>query len=253
MQAGMTAKIAAADVDPVALQDTPVMQRRPSRRTLIFLLVGLLAYLLGLIITIPASVIFDENDRFKVGGTIWNGEAVMASTLRLEWSIAPLSTLANLGYTAQWRASGGGTDLAGDMIQHGDVLTLENVAGQIDGTLLAALAPDLPFTCDFTADLRLDRARLGGADQEVEARLASGPVSCAPQGMGALPVRFPALSGEATPSAQRTRGSVMTAQDKVSLMELRLSREGKLSVWPTGAAIRMAPFLAGKRYDTTID
>ena len=253
MQAGLVARILAADADPDALQVTPVAPRRPRRKALIFLVGGLITYLLGLLLTIPAGVVIHEHERLKVGGTIWNGEGVLASTLRIDWSVAPLASLANLGYTAEWHMTGGSTDLAGDVIRRGGAFTLANVSGQIDGTLLAALAPNMPFACTFTGDLRLERARLGGEDQEVAGRVETGPVNCAAVGLAALPARWPGLSGEFVPVGELTSGFLASGPDGAKMMELRLTRDGKLSVWPTAAAVQTAPFLAGKRFDTRID
>ncbi|MGB7409019.1 MAG: hypothetical protein WA908_10980, partial [Pontixanthobacter sp.] len=90
MPAGMTANIAAADVDPMARQDTPVQSRDISRRTVVFIVTGVVAYLIGMIALIPAAAIIDENDRLDVGGTIWDGAAVVGSTTRFDWDFSPL-------------------------------------------------------------------------------------------------------------------------------------------------------------------
>lgn len=218
-----------------------------------FLVVGVIAYLVGLLITIPAGTLIEEDERLQVGGTIWNGEAVLASTLRMDWSVAPLTSLANLGYTAEWHITGGGTDLAGDAIRRSEVLTLENVSGQIDGSMVSALAPNLPFACDFIGNLRLERATFGSDNHEIGGRVETGPVTCAARNLPGLPARFPALRGEFTPVGDQTTGSLAGGPRGARMLEFRLSREGALSVWPTAAAVGTAPFLAGKRFDTIID
>ncbi len=252
MQPGMTAKIAAADVDPFALQQPPVVRRSRRRRTILFSVLGIVTYLIGLIALIPARALLTEGDNLKVGGTIWNGEAVLASTERIEWTFAPLASLTRMGFSADWRMSGGGTDLAGAATQRGDVMLLENVSGQADGALLTAFAANLPLACNFVSDVKIRRLQLGGSAQEAAGTIRTSSARCSARGVAAPPIELPAMRAEFTPGANGTRGSLVTASGRVSLIELRLSQGGALSIWPTAAAIQRAPVLAGKRYDTTV-
>ncbi len=253
MQAGLTAKIAAANVDPVAQQKPPVVARRIARRTLVFILIGILAYVIGLIATIPAATMIDESDRVQVGGTIWRGEAVLASTIRFEWVFSPLTTLSKMAFSAEWRVSGGGTDLAGTATKRGNQLQFVDVAGQADGSLLDAAFPDLPLSCRFTADVRVDQAYLGGEGQRVQGTLRTGPMACSAKQLAALPVELPAMTGALGPGGNGTAGALISSADQAHILELRLSPQGMLSVWPTQFAVQRVPFLAGKRYDTQIE
>lgn len=254
MQAGLTAKIAAADVDPVAQQVPPVVAHRVRRRTIIFVVIGILAYFLGLIAMIPAAALIDESDRVQVGGTIWNGEAVLASSIRVEWVLAPLASLGNGAFSADWHLSGGGNDLAGEASRRGDQWRVANVAGQIDGSLLDAAFPHLPLSCRFTGDVRIDRARLGGGDgQQVLGSLRTGPANCYARQATALPVELPEMIANIGPIANGSGGALMTATGRAHLIEMRLSPQGMLSIWPTQFAVERVPFLAGQRYDTKVD
>lgn len=249
----MTARIAAADVDPIAQQKPPIVPHRFRRRTVIFTLVGALAYLIGLIATIPASTLIEENDRLQVGGTIWNGEAVLASSIRVEWSAAPLTSLIKLAYSAQWRMSGEGNDVAGMVTKKGDQFQFENISGQISGSLINAAFPNLPLSCQFTADARIPSLNVGGEGQEGIGTVRTGPMRCSAAALAALPVELPEMTGAFGPTAAGTGGALKTVNGQVHFIEMRLSREGMFSVWPTQAAVGMAPFLAGQRYDTKID
>lgn len=253
MQAGLTAKIAAADVDPVAQQNPPVVAHRIERRTLVFILIGILAYFVGLIATIPAATIIDESERLQVGGTIWSGEAVFASTIRIEWAFSPLSSLSKMAFSAEWRLSGGGTDLAGSATRRGDQLQFANVVGQIDGSLFDAAFPNLPLSCRFTADVRFDHAFLSGEGQRAQGSLRTGPMACSARELAALPVELPAMTGEVGPAGNGTAGALISSADRAHILELRLSPKGMLSVWPTQMAVERVPFLAGKRYDSKIE
>lgn len=253
MQAGLAAKIAAADVDPGARQIPPVVARRIPRRTLIFVLTGTLAYFAGLLATIPAAAIVEENDRLQVGGTIWRGEAVLATTIRAQWWFSPLTSLANLAFSADWRLTGGGTDLAGSAAQQGAQLQLSAVSGQIDGSLLDAAFPELPLSCRFTGDLRIDRAYLGGQGQLVNGSMRTGPMTCSARQAAGLAAELPEMTGQVGPAGTGSGGALVSIDDAAHIIELRLTPDGMLSVWPTRMAIQRVPFLAGKRFDKKID
>lgn len=253
MQAGMAARIAAADADPLALQQPRVVLRRLRGRALVFLLLGVAAYLIGLIALIPAKVVLTEADNLKVGGTIWNGEAVLASTVKIDWQFAPVRTLTELAFSADFHMAGGGTDLAGSVTQVGDALRLTGVSGQVDGTLLAGLAPNLPVTCRFVAQTQISRVVLGGSSQSAEAMLRVSPAACQGKAAGGAPFDLPATRFEASPDARGSRGALVTVTGRQRLLEARLSRDGNLSIWPTADLVRLAPVLGGIRYDTRIE
>lgn len=253
MQSGMAAQIAAADVDPFALQQSPVARRRLRDRSSVFASVAVLAYLAGLIAQIPAHMLIDETDTLKVGGTIWNGEAVRGSTIRLSWQFAPLRSLTSLALSADFQITGGGTDLAGKAMRRSGGLVLTDMSGQIDGTLLDVMAPDLPLSCRFVAQAKVDWLALGGQGQGAAARMQMSPASCTARGGNALPVTLPASRFEVRPVGGTSVGALSTLAGREHLIELRLSPEGNLSVWPTAALVRTAPILAGVRYDTRLD
>ena len=206
---------------------------------------------------IPAAAMVDENDRLKVGGTIWDGAAVIGSTIRFDWDFAPISTIGNFAFAADWHVTGGeldgGNDLTGLMVQAGDQLRFEDVAGRADGNLLGVLFPNLPLACRFSADVALDYVRIGGEGQGGSGSLTTGPASCHAKDLAAFPVDLPSMEGSMTPAQGTTTGALMNAEDRRHLVELRWSEDGALSIWPTQAATTLAPVLAGQRYDTQIE
>jgi len=231
----------------------PITLRRPRGRTLVFLLVGLIAYLIALIALTPAKVVLRESDNLAVGGTIWNGEAVLASTIKVDWQFAPVRTLTELAFSADFHMTGGGTDLAGNVTQPGETMKLTDVSGQVDGTLLDALAPNLPVTCRFVAQAEITRIVLGGSNQSADAALRVSPAECQAKAAGLAAFEVPAARFEARPDARGSRGALATIAGRERLLEARLSRGGDLSIWPTVGLVRLAPILAGVRYDTRVE
>ena len=252
MQSGMTAQIAAADVDPMALQEPPVVKRRLRRPTVLFITLGLVAYSLALVAQIPARSVVHENDRMLVGGTIWHGEAVLASALRIEWHWSPLATLTNLRFTADWRMTGGGTDLIGSAALASKGFALSGISGQADELTLDTLAPNLPLSCRFVAAVAIKYLVVGGSDQMADGTIRTSNASCTARGIASPPLELAAMSGAITTGPQFSSGTLATAVSHQAMFEMRLTRAGSLSFWPTTNAVRMIPPLAEWRYDTII-
>ncbi len=162
----MAAHIAAADVDSDARQNSPVVPHRSQHLPTILAVVAAISYLVGLIAMLPASVFVEENERLQVGGTIWSGESVLDGAIRVEWSFSPLTTLAQFAWSADWHITGAANDLTGRVTQAGEQLQLANISGQTDGVLIDTMFPNLPLSCDFTADLAVESLFLGGEGQK---------------------------------------------------------------------------------------
>jgi hypothetical protein len=182
--------------------------------------------------------------RTGVAGTVWNGEVGVAGGSRFEWRMAPLRSLTSLGFAADWKATGPDTDLGGRLLAHlGGRMVLDKVSGSADATLLQALQPNLPFTCDLAMQVEMDRIAVGGGTQMLSGLATSDPGSCRPKGAGAASA-LPALILTAEHVGNRTliRIAPMTQRRKV-LVTAELAEDGTLDfgVTPDGAA--MMPFL----------
>lgn len=253
MPAPEEAGTAAAGDGRIASWRSPLVRLRQSRRASIFVLVGVVAYLAWLIVLIPARTVIAESDDLRVGGTIWKGDAVYASMLRIEWSWSPVSSLANLAYTADWRISGDGTDLTGRVSKTGGVYRFSQVRGQADGSLLDLLARPLPMQCRLVADVALDEVVLGGEGQMARGRIHTSPASCVARGMAARVLNLPAMRAEFIPGRRESRGVLATSNGREPVLVVQLPRTGPLAARPTPHAIYLAPPLAGWRYVRSFD
>ncbi|WP_294062224.1 hypothetical protein [Sphingomonas sp.] len=215
------------------------------RRIIVFALLGIVAYALAMIVTMPASVVVKNRPwRTGVAGTVWNGEVGVAGGSKFEWHMAPLRSLTSLAFAADWKATGPDTDLGGRLLVHlGGRTVLDKVSGSADATLLQALQPNLPFTCDLTMQIEMERIAVGGAPQMLSGTATSDPGSCRPKGAGAASA-LPALILTAEHIGNRTqiRIAPMTQRRK-TLVSAELAEDGTLEfgVTPEGAA--MMPFL----------
>lgn len=215
------------------------------RRIILFAALGIAAYALAMLVTMPASVVLKNRPwRTGVAGTVWNGEVGVAGGARLAWHMAPLRSLTSLGYAADWTASGPSTDLAGRLLAHpGGRVVLDHVSGSADGTLLQALQPTLPFTCDLVMQVEMQRIAIGGGGRMLSGTATSDPGSCRPKGAGAA-TAVPALFLSAEHVGNRTTIRIAPAtQRRRTLLTAILSEDGALdlSLTPDGAAV--LPFL----------
>ena len=215
------------------------------RRITVFAALGIVAYALAMLVTMPASVAVKNRPwRTGVAGTVWNGEVGVAGGSKFEWRMAPLRSLTSLGFAADWKATGPDTDLGGRLLAHpGGRTVLDKVSGSADASLLQALQPDLPFTCDLTMQVEMERIAVGGGAQMLSGTATSDPGSCRPKGGGA-PAPVPALILTAEHVGNRTliRIAPMTQRRRV-LVTAELAEDGTIDfgVTPDGAA--MLPFL----------
>lgn len=198
-----------------------------------------------MLVTMPASVVLKNRSwRTGVAGTVWNGEVGIAGGSKVEWHMAPLRSLTSLAYAADWKASGPNTDLGGQVLAHlGGRMVLDHVSGSADGTLLQAIQPNLPFTCDLTMQVEMERVAVGGGSQMMNGKTTSDPGSCRPKGAGAASA-LPALVMTADHVGTRTTIRIAPmAQQRRTLVNMILGEDGTvdLSVTPEGAT--MMPFL----------
>jgi hypothetical protein len=215
------------------------------RRIILFAVLGIVSYALAMLVTIPASVLVKNKPwRTGVAGTIWNGEVGVAGGSKFEWHMAPLRSLTSLAFAADWKATGPNTDLGGRMLVHpGGRTVLDKVSGAADASLLQAIQPNLPFTCDLTMQVQMERIAVGGGSQMLDGNAASDPGSCRPKGAGAASA-LPALILTAEHIGNRTmiRLAPMAQRRKI-LFTAELSEDGTVDLGMTPEGAAMMPFV----------
>ncbi|URW74579.1 type II secretion system protein N [Sphingomonas donggukensis] len=197
-----------------------------------------------MIATIPASAVVDDGAwRTGVGGTIWNGEVGLAGGSRLEWEWAPLRSLVNLAFAVDWRATGSDTNLGGRALVGPSSTTVDAMSGSADSTLLQAIQPDLPFTCDMRMQMDFPRAKLGGSGQMAQGTLTSDLGSCTPKRGGAPTSVAPLiLTAEHVGDISRLRLAPAT-QRRRTLMTITLSESGTVDIGMTPEGAAALPFV----------
>lgn len=234
---------------------SPAHARR--RRVVVFASIGVAAYLAALIATVPASLVALRTPGMAIGGTIWNGEAALVGGNRVDWSWAPLRSLAQLGFALDWRARGPATDLAGRALLKPGRVILQETTGSADGSLLDAIAPDLPFTCAMMMQVDLSRVAIGGEGQGFSGEIRSKPGACRTKGAGGLATPVPALIMIADRADQRSTVASIAPLDQPRhrLVKITLGNDGRLVVGITPAGAAKLPFISprgGMRIETEL-
>jgi hypothetical protein len=217
------------------------------RRLIAFVGLGIAAYLLALVATLPAGVVFKNRPwRTGVAGTVWNGEVGMAGGIAVSWRWAPLRSLTSLGFAADWKATGPDTDLGGRALAGFGGARLDNVSGTGNAALLQAIQPNLPFTCEFTEQIEMERMIVGGSGQMLQGKVVSDPGTCRPKDAGAA-TTLPSMTLVAEKIGAETRIRVHpTAQQRKVLLNAILQENGTLEVSVTPEGAEMLPFLGAR-------
>jgi hypothetical protein len=213
------------------------------RRPGALLAVGILAYVAGLVVTLPARLIVQHGEGTNiadVAGSLWAGEAALTSGEVVAWRWAPLRSLAGLGYAADVRLTSDRTALSGTALLRPGSVTLANVAGTAGGALLNALFPRLPFTCDLAMQVAVRRLTIGSGDQHAEGRILGDSGRCAPVSAPSATTPLPPLVLESVADGQLRLAK--QGQRRVALADVRLGRDDALSIAVTPAGAAAFPF-----------
>lgn len=206
-------------------------------------MLGIAAYALAMFATMPASVFLKNRPwRTGVAGTVWNGEVGVAGGSTFEWRWAPLRSLTSFAFAADWKATGPDTDMGGRSLMRFGRTVLDDVSGSAHSSMLQALQPNLPFTCDLVMQLQFARIAIGGGDQAIDGKLTTEPGTCIAKNGGAA-TAVPALLLTAEKLGTETRIRIAPAtQRRQTLMDATLGEDGQLSFRMTADGARVLPF-----------
>jgi hypothetical protein len=226
---------------------------RHRRRILMFGGIGVGAYLLALLATVPARLVVPSGTFAPgaVSGTVWRGEAALPGGNRLTWRFAPLRTLASLAYAADIAVTGAQTDLAGRLTARPRMLRLDSMTGRAGASLVQSAFPGLPFHCDLGMQVALPRVVIAADGTEAQGDLRSAPGRCTPRD-GGSPAALPALIATA-------RGPTLTitplTERRRILARVTVTQGDHLGLTITPAGAALLPFASppgGLSLETTL-
>jgi hypothetical protein len=239
---GQIAEASTRPASTLAVSDVAAWGAR--RRLILFVALGIAAYLIAMLWTMPASVVFNNRPwRSGIAGTVWNGEVGVAGGSTLSWRWAPLRSLTSLGFAVDWRATGNDTDMGGRALLRPGRVVIDSLSGRADASLLQAIQPNLPFTCDMAMQAEFPRVAIGGSGQMVQGNAVTEAGSCAPKG-GGVPTSVAPLALTAQHIGTESRLTIAPAtQRRRTLMTVVLGEDGSYKIDMTRDGATMLPFV----------
>lgn len=206
--------------------------------------IGVGAYILGLVATIPAASVVKAADPEQVSGTVWRGQAAVGNGHRVVWRWAPLRSLVSLAAAADVVVEAENTNIAGRLTLRPGTVELDKLNGLASGGLLQAAFPKLPFACETTMRVDLGRVVLGADRYRIDGKIRSEAGSCTPAANGAA-VPVEAMVATFVSNDAGTTGNLAPrGQQRRHLVDGRLSRDGRLRLDVTPAGASALPFVA---------
>ena len=231
---------------PFPYQIAPPAEVRRRRITL-FVALGLAVYLITLLATLPARYLVQRADEpgiwLAVSGTVWNGEAALAHGHAVRWTWRPLASLASLSFATDLRVTGPDTAVEGMAQWRWSGMVLDDLEGHASASLLSALAPSLPFVCDFPMRMSIDRIAFGGQKPGASGRIRTSPGSCTSRaGLVTAASPVPALTAEAASNVGGSAGWVAPQGNRSNkLITFAVTPNGETAVTVDPAASAVIP------------
>ena len=236
--------------DPLPYQ-TPlaVLVRQVRARRLAIL--GITSFAVSLIATAPARIMLPPNDEGALSavGTIWNGEVPIGEQTAVSWRLAPMRSILSLGVAADVVIRGGATDMTAKAVWRPGRLELTSVSGMAGPGLVNTLIEDLPFRCDLSFLVDLDKVVLAGPRSSVVGTVRSGAGLCwADSGIDPERAAVPAMTGRAVIGATGTSAwLVPSARPRGErLVQMRIDRSGRLTATVLEAGALILPAAVGQ-------
>lgn len=219
-----------------------------------------LSYVAALLAFMPARAALQASAApvvwSDVAGTAWDGEVALRDRVRLGWTADPLRSATAFGLAGDVGVQAAGTDLSGRArLRPGSVL-VEGLSGRAGWTLVSALSPGLPLTCDLSLQMNVERLAFGGAAAGLVGTASSAGGSCSPtRGVGIVSARVPALVATAAANDAASTVVLSPRDGRGSpLMQATLTRSGALAVQvtPAGAALVPGAFVGPVSLETQL-
>ena len=219
---------------------------RVTRWRAVMLGVGLVAYLAGLALFLPAEAAVGR--KVDAVGTVWNGQVGLAPGFAASWELKPLRSLLTLGAIGDFSLTGPDTAITGEAVARPAGVTVKSAEGGASLRLISALLPALPFACD--GHMRIEARALGlRGGVNGEGALTTGPATCAAPG-GASSFA-PPITGKLASDAQGS-SATLTSADGRRLAQARTTKAGAVSVTVDPAAAGLFPGVVPVTLDTRL-
>jgi hypothetical protein len=217
------------------------------RRLGLFLLAGIVTYIVVLAATLPARLLLQRAGEpgiwLAVGGTVWNGEAALGQGHSVTWRWSPLASLANFKFMTKVRVTGAATELNGTVAWSRGGVRITDLDGDASASLITALAPSLPFVCDFPMRVNIDHVSFGSDQPGAAGEIRSSAGSCVSRNSAVSSSTFvPPLIARAASNLGGSNGWVAPMGNRLTrLISFSVTAGGDTSVTVDPAAAAVIP------------
>lgn len=224
-----------------------------SRRFRLFALMGLASYALALIATLPARLLLERADEpeiwLAVSGTVWSGEAALSQGHAVRWRWAPLASIANLSFSTHLEIIGANTALKGVAAWRPSGIVITGLNGNASASLVSALAPTLPFVCDFPMRVNIDRLAFGGSAPGAAGEVLGSAGSCGSRHSAfSTSTTVPPLIGQATTNVSGSNGWIAPRGNQTEkLISFAVTPSGQTSITVSPPASALMPGIEAVR------
>jgi hypothetical protein len=211
----------------------------------LFFLTGIAAYALVLIATLPARLLLHRAEEphiwLAVSGTVWAGEAALSQGHAIRWRWAPMASIANLAFSTHLEVVGADTQLKGIAAWRPSGIVIVDLTGNASASLISALAPALPFVCDFPMQVNIDRIAFGGSAPGAAGEIMGSPGSCTTRNSSvSASAAVPPLVAEGTINVGGSNGWIAARgnrSEKLLSFAVTPTGETSVTVSPTASAL----------------
>lgn len=212
------------------------------------LLLGLTAFAVSLVRYMPVRFVAHQAGLSDAGpmavsrlsGTVWKGRMQIDGGHAVTWQARTGASLRAAGFAADWKVTGPGTDLSGDLVLWPGAVDLGPLSGVASWPLIAAVLPGLPIACAGQARFAAVNLQLDGADRSGSGTVTAPAGECARLDGQGRAVPTPALHAQITTGPDAVQ-VLVTPQDgaRVPLATVRLTNEDRLviTIHRDGAAL----------------
>ncbi len=178
----------------------------------------------------------------RLSGTIWQGQLQIDGGHEVSWTLRAADSLWALGLAADWRVTGPGTDLGGNVVLRRDGIDLGPLSGVAAWPLVDAAMPGLPISCT-------GHARFAAVEVQVDGPLRSGTgtvtteaAECTRNDGASEVVPAPALHAQIA-TVEGAIEVLITPQDgpRVALLTAKLTTEDRVVVTIHRAGAELVP------------
>jgi hypothetical protein len=216
-------------------------------------LTGIAVYALVLIATLPARLLLQRAEEphiwLAVSGTVWAGEAALSQGHAIRWRWAPMASIANLAFSTHLEVVGADTQLKGVAAWRPSGIVIVDLTGNASASVISALAPTLPFVCDFPMRVNIDRVAFGGSAPGAAGEVVGSAGSCASRNSPVSTLTpVPPLVAEGTINISGSNGWVARrGYRSEKLISFAVTPSGETSITVSPAASAMIPGIEAVR------